>query len=109
MSKSRPKTLGQVLTQARKDKRLTLREAASLILKEDGEPITHQYLSDLENDRRSPSDKVIEELVRVFGISRNYIYLLLRRLPSDFPVAMSAQQADDILTDIKKKLESVAA
>ena len=109
MQELNPKTLGQVIAQARKAKGLTLREAAALIHKEDENSITHQYLSELENDRRLPSDKVAEELVKVLGISRNYIYLLMRRIPSDFPAAKSAQQADDIFTDIKKRLEEPAA
>lgn len=104
MPKPEPKTLGQVIAQAREERGLTLREAAALIRKEDGKSITHQYLSELENCRRVPSDKVAEELIRVFGIPRSYIYLLMKRLPSEFPSALTPQQADAIFRDINKKL-----
>ena len=48
-------SLGRLIASARKDKQLSQKELAALVLKEDGEAITPQYLNDIEHDRRSPS------------------------------------------------------
>ena len=47
-------TFGQYIAWARERAGLTLREMAALIIKEDGTPMSNQYLSDIENDRRNP-------------------------------------------------------
>lgn len=58
-------TFGQYVKQMRRQAGLTLREMTALMLKEDGTPISNQYLSDVELGRRDPlSNHLIEELVR---------------------------------------------
>ncbi len=76
-------TLGMVLAEARKKKQKSLREIAERVLKEDGTPITPQYLNDIEHDRRSPASAVIEQLAAVFGFAADYLYLLAGSLPKD--------------------------
>ena len=58
-------TLGQLLRQARHAYGLSLRHAAAQICRDDGHPITHQYLQDLERDRRRPS--LADRLVGIAG------------------------------------------
>ena len=84
MSNRERVTFGQAIAKARRDTGLSLREAAALILKEDGTHISNQYLSDLENDRRNPpSDGLIEAIAGVYGVSSMYLYFVARRIPQD--------------------------
>ena len=45
-------TFGKAIADARKALKISQKELAYKILKEDGEPITPQYLNDIERDRR---------------------------------------------------------
>lgn len=109
MGEAEPTTFGQVIAERRKELGLTLREATSLFTKEDGEPISHQYLSDLENDRRSPpSDHLIEAIAKAYNLSATYLYLKARRLPPNFSSA-NKRQAVASLEALLKELKSQAA
>ena len=57
-------SFGSVIASARKEQQLSQKELAERILKEDGQPITPQYLNDIEHNRRSPSS---DFLVRQFA------------------------------------------
>jgi transcriptional regulator with XRE-family HTH domain len=110
MVKRKQRTFGQVIVEGRHRAGLNLRDAANLLKKEDGEPISYQYLNDLEKDRRNPpADHLIDELAKVYGISRSYLYLLARRIPSDFPVIIEEGQAEAAYREFRKRLEEYAA
>ena len=47
-------TFGQAISEACKDKGTSQRELVLKIVKEDGAPISPQYLNDIERDRRNP-------------------------------------------------------
>ena len=52
--------------------------------KEDGQPISPQYLNDFERDRRVPSsDRLIEQLANVLGISEYILYYRAGEVPRD--------------------------
>ena len=57
-------SFGSLIASARKEQKLSQKELAEKILKEDGQAITPQYLNDIEHDRRSPSS---DFLVRQFA------------------------------------------
>lgn len=57
-------SFGSLIASARKEQKLSQKELAEKILKEDGQPITPQYLNDIEHNRRSPSS---DYLVRQFA------------------------------------------
>lgn len=57
-------SFGSVIASARKEQKLSQKELAERIVKEDGQPITPQYLNDIEHNRRSPSS---DYLVRQFA------------------------------------------
>jgi transcriptional regulator with XRE-family HTH domain len=59
-----PFTLGQALRQARQQQRYTLSRLAQRVQKPDGSPISPQYLSDIEHDRRTPSPMLLQALAR---------------------------------------------
>jgi transcriptional regulator with XRE-family HTH domain len=106
--KNLPNTFGQTIHKARKKKKYTLVRLASLITKEDGEKITQQYLSVLENDSRShPSDRIIQELARVLDIPVTELYLMANRLPPIFDPSNEKHLA--VVTATFEKLEEAAA
>jgi len=45
--------------------------------------ITPQYLNDIENNRRSPSDAVLQHLSEALGFDLDYAFLLIGKLPPD--------------------------
>jgi transcriptional regulator with XRE-family HTH domain len=78
-------TFGGVISRARKDKGWSLKELCSKVLREeDGEPISPQYLNDIEHNRRSPSsDWMVKQFAVALGISADWLYYLAGRLPAD--------------------------
>jgi transcriptional regulator with XRE-family HTH domain len=77
-------TFGQTLAQARKRAGLSQRELAARILKEDGEPISPQYLNDLERDRRNPPGRhLLGQLASVLELPPDYLDFLAGQLPED--------------------------
>lgn len=59
-------SFGSVIASARKDQKLSQKELAEKIVKEDGQSITPQYLNDIEHNRRSPSsDYLVKQLAKV--------------------------------------------
>lgn len=77
-------TFGKVLSEARKQANYSQKELAALIKKEDGQPISPQYLNDLERDRRNPpSDFLIEQFAKVLAISADVLYYHAGELSAD--------------------------
>ncbi len=77
-------TFGQVIADARKKANLSQKELAALIKKEDGQPISPQYLNDIERDRRNPpSDLLIEQLAAILGIEADVLYFHAGELSAD--------------------------
>jgi transcriptional regulator with XRE-family HTH domain len=68
--------LGDVINQARRARRLTLRQLAEKVRKEDGQPISPQYLNDIELNRRVPSTYVLRELARELELSQDMLLML---------------------------------
>lgn len=76
-------SFGRAIAGARKRKGMSQKALAGLIAKEDGAPITQQYLNDIEHDRRSPSsDHLVRQFAAVLGISEDVLYWLAGRLPA---------------------------
>ena len=77
-------SFGRAIASARKDLELSQRDLANKIRKEDGTPITPQYLNDIEHDRRSPSsDHLVKQFSTVLNIKADVLYWLAGRVPSD--------------------------
>lgn len=45
--------------------------------------ITPQYLTDITKNRRTPSDEVLDKLIRHLNLNRNYAYYLVNRYPPE--------------------------
>jgi transcriptional regulator with XRE-family HTH domain len=70
-------TFGEYIAAARKAKGLSQRELAQRVHKEDGTPISLQYLNDIERGRRNPPPLyLIEQLARILDLSVEYLVML---------------------------------
>ena len=85
MSQPDPVTFGRYIADARKNLQMSQKELASQILREeDDEPISPQYLNDIERDRRNPSsDHLIQQFAKVLKIDADYLSYLAGKLPEE--------------------------
>jgi len=78
-------TFGQIITSARKSRQMSQKQLASLIIKEDGNPISPQYLNDIERDRRNPpGDNFINQFAKVLGIPEEYLFFIVHEIPPKY-------------------------
>ena len=66
--------LGEVINQARRAHKMTLRQLADQVTKDDGTTISPQYLYDIELHHRVPTPHILRELARV--LDQDYDTLL---------------------------------
>lgn len=78
-------TFGQTIAKARKNKGLSQKELAAMIVKEeDGSSISPQYLNDIEHDRRSPtSDHLIRQFAKALSLQEEVLFFLAGKIPDD--------------------------
>ncbi|MDD3182044.1 MAG: helix-turn-helix transcriptional regulator [Alphaproteobacteria bacterium] len=96
---------GGYIAEARKKKRLSQKELAALILREeDQKPISPQYLNDIEHDRRSPtSDALIEQFAKVLDIDPDHLHYLAGKLPADIrQKGLSETEVRQVFTAFRK-------
>jgi transcriptional regulator with XRE-family HTH domain len=75
---------GQIISDARKKAKLSLRELAAKIKKEDGTTISPQYLNDLEHDRRNPpSDYLLQQFAQALDIPIDDLYYYADKFPPE--------------------------
>jgi len=78
------RTFGQVIGAARRAAGLSQKELATRIRKEDGAPISPQYLNDLERDRRNPpAEGMLRQFAEVLALEPEYLCLVAGRFPDD--------------------------
>lgn len=78
------KTFGEVISEARRAKGLSQKEIASKIIKEDGQPISPQYLNDVEHDRRNPpSEYLIVQIAELLDLDKDVLCLVAGTIPQD--------------------------
>jgi len=76
-------TFGERISEARKRANLSQKELANRIKKEDGNPISPQYLNDLERDRRNPpSEDMLEQFAQALEIPVDVLHFLAGELAS---------------------------
>lgn len=77
-------TFGQIIAEARKRVGYSQKDLAARITKEDGTPISPQYLNDLERDRRNPpSEHFLKQFSRELGIPLEYLLFVAGEYPED--------------------------
>lgn len=63
------KTLGYVISSSRKKRQLSQKQLAEKIMREDGDPISPQYLNDIEHNRLNPSSNhIIKQFSKILRI-----------------------------------------
>ena len=68
--------LGEAINQARRAHKLTLRQLAEQVTKDDGTPISPQYLNDIELHHRVPTPYVLREFARVLALDEDTLLAL---------------------------------
>lgn len=77
-------TFGRIISDARKEIGLSQKELASKVKKEDGGPISPQYLNDIEHDRRHPpSEFLIGQLAGLLNQPKDFLLLAAGMLPEE--------------------------
>ncbi|MFC1953121.1 helix-turn-helix domain-containing protein [Chloroflexota bacterium] len=78
-------TFGQAIAEARKSKQLSQKQLASFILKDDGNPISPQYLNDIERNRRNPpGEYFITQFATILEIPEEYLFFLAHEIPPKY-------------------------
>jgi len=77
MANTRSDTLGEVVRNRRVERELSLRDATKKL------GITPSYLSDIENDRRVPSEEVTRSLADFLGLNFDDLMALAGRFGQD--------------------------
>jgi transcriptional regulator with XRE-family HTH domain len=95
MIKAETTTFGSYIASARKKIPLSQKQLAEQILREeDGQPISPQYLNDIERDRRSPtSDHLIQQFAKVLKIDADYLSYLAGKLPEEIRAKNLSEEA----------------
>jgi transcriptional regulator with XRE-family HTH domain len=84
MSPQERKTYGQMISDARKKIGLSQKQLAAVIKKENGDPISPQYLNDIEHDRRNPPNEFITKQVAAkLKLDRDLLLFVSGSLPED--------------------------
>lgn len=89
-----PATFGRAVSNARKAKEINQKQLAEAIKREDGEPISPQYLNDIEHDRRIPASEVIKQIAELLELDADYLHFLAKKWPDD--LAASAAKPEDV-------------
>jgi len=77
-------SFGQIIAEARRKAGLSQKQLASMVTKENGVPISPQYLNDLEHDRRNPpSEYLITQFARALNIEKDYVMLAAGKVSQD--------------------------
>ena len=77
-------TFGKTISDARKRARLSQKNLAAKILKDDGSSISPQYLNDIERDRRNPPPRyILDQLAKFLDIPADHLYFLADQWPPD--------------------------
>ena len=84
-------TLGELIREARIAKGQSLREVAKLL------EITPSYMSDIENDRRIPSEDVLRNIVKLLSLDFDHCMALAGRFGDNADRYMKKQPVAGVL------------
>src|SRR2546430_8976299 len=90
-------SFGRIISEARKKSELSQKQLAERIKKEDGEPISPQYLNDIERDRRNPpSEYLIAQFAKELKFSKTYLVAAAGTLPEDLKQIVADSDPRDV-------------
>ena len=103
------KTFGQIIADARKSIGLSQKDLAARTHKEDGKPISPQYLNDIEHDRRDPPSKfIIERLAKNLRLSKEHLIAAAGLWPPDLRDKLAGadpKKVEEAFTAFRKALK----
>lgn len=101
-------SFGEIISSCRKKAGLSQRELAAVVLKEDGTPISPQYLNDLERDRRNPpSQHLLRQFAEALDLSPEYLVFLAGELPEDLRTgSYGPEQVEAAFRAFRKSLKA---
>jgi len=77
-------TFGEVVAKHRKGLHLSQKELAEKIHKDDGTPISPQYLNDIEHGRRgAPSGNLLWKFAEALQLPREFLEVVAGQLPEE--------------------------
>ena len=95
-------TFGNIIGEARKKKGLSQKDLAARILKEGGDPISPQYLNDIEHDRRNPpSEFLIQRFAAELDLSKDYLCLAAGSLPAQEMRRIASAKPEEVTAAFK--------
>src|ERR1700674_2375889 len=78
-------SFGDYIAARRKALKLTQKDVALQLKKDDGIPISLSYFHDIEAGKRNPpNDQIIEQLATILEIPIDILYFRAERMPADF-------------------------
>ena len=103
------KTFGQIIAEARKALGLSQKDLAALVLKEEGEPISPQYLNDIEHDHRNPpSEFIIQQVAKHLKLRSQPLIAAAGLWPTDIRDKLRAadpKKVDEAFTAFRRVLK----
>jgi transcriptional regulator with XRE-family HTH domain len=100
-----PASFGKVVSHARKAKEMNQKQLAEAIKREDGEPISPQYLNDIEHERRIPSTDVIRQIAEILSLDADYLHFLARKWPDDLVAgSVTPQQVQKLMVAFRRTI-----
>ena len=86
------KTFGAIVSEARRAAGVSQKDLAAKVKKEDGQPISAQYLNDIEHDRRNPpSEFLIAQIANLLGLDKDVLCLAAGTIPQDLKRMAAAE------------------
>src|ERR1700732_5145136 len=86
------KTFGTTISEARRVIGMSQKDLAAKVKKEDGQPISAQYLNDIEHDRRNPpSEFLIAQFATLLKLDRDMLCLAAGTIPQDLQKLPASQ------------------
>jgi transcriptional regulator with XRE-family HTH domain len=106
---------GELISATRKSLAMSQREFAAKIKKEDGQPISMQYLNDIEHGRRNPptSEHLMEQFAKALHLPKDRLMVTAGYLPSDIvePIKRLSRtdpdKAETVLRAFRRHLENL--
>lgn len=86
-------TLGRRISEARRALNLSQRQLAEQILRDDGVPISPQYLNDIERDRRIAPEYLLKRFAKVLKLDAEHLNFLAGRIPPFMSKKLSDETA----------------
>ena len=103
------KTFGQIIAEGRKALGISQKDLAGKTHKEDGQPISPQYLNDIEHDRRDPPGEfIIKQLAKNLKLSKEYMMAAAGQWPADLRNKLAGsdpKKVEEAFTAFRKVLK----